>query len=297
VHQRLRDRHVGLACLAFTVAGWGLNWPFLKLLLKEWPPLFARGTAGVTAALGLAIVVILRGERLRPAPGERLALSRAAFTNVFAWAGLSTLSLRWLNVAEAALLVNTMPIWATLLAWPVHGSRPTIRTGIGIGLAIAGIGILLAGPDLTFSASKLPGLVLALGAAVLFAAGVVAARPSVTLSPLAMTAWQVGLGCLPMVALGVGFEGPDIAALSPAGWLSLLYMTAMPMGLCYLSWFVAVEELPAPIASTAMLLVPVIGVLAAGPILGEPLGMREALALVLALGGIGFVMREQSGRT
>jgi drug/metabolite transporter (DMT)-like permease len=296
VHERLRYRHVGIACLAFTVVGWGLNWPFLKLLLKEWPPLFARGTAGVTAALGLAIVVILRGDCLKPAPGERLALSRAAFTNVFAWAGLSTLSLRWLNVAEAALLVNTMPIWATLLAWPLHSSPPTIRTGVGIGLAIAGIGILLVGPELTFSASKLPGLVLALSAAVLFAAGIVAAQPSVTLSPLALTAWQVGLGCLPMVALGIGFEGPDVAVLSPVGWLSLLYMTVMPMGLCYLSWFVAVDELPAQIASTAMLLVPVIGVLAAGPILGEPLGMRELLALVLALGGIGFVMREQSGR-
>jgi drug/metabolite transporter (DMT)-like permease len=297
VHKPLHSRHIGLACLAFTVAGWGLNWPFLKLLLMEWPPLFARGTAGVVAALGLAIVVILRGERLKPAPGERLALSKAAFTNVFAWAGLSTLSLRWLSVAEAALLVNTMPIWATLLAWPLHGTRPPIRTGIGIGLAIIGIGVLLAGPGLTFSATKLPGIVLALGAAVLFAGGVVAARPGVTLSPLALTAWQVGLGCLPMVALGIGFEGPDVSALSPAGWLCLLYMTAIPMGLCYLSWFVAVEELPAQIASTAMLLVPVVGVFAAGLILGEPLGMREVLALVLTLCGIALVMRKRSGRT
>jgi drug/metabolite transporter (DMT)-like permease len=100
-----------------------------------------------------------------------------------------------------------------------------------------------------------------------------------------------------MVALGVGFESPDVSALSPVGWLSLLYMTAIPMGLCYLSWFVAVEELPAHFASTAMLLVPVVGVFAAGPILGEPLGGREALALALALCGIGLVMRERTGRT
>lgn len=110
MHQPLRFRHVGLACLALTIAGWGLNWPFLKLLLTEWPPLFARGTAGVIAALGLATVVLFRGERLTIAPGERLALAKAAFTNVFAWAGLLTLSLRWLSVAEAALLGNTMPI-------------------------------------------------------------------------------------------------------------------------------------------------------------------------------------------
>lgn len=297
MHQRLRSRHLGLACLAFTVAGWGLNWPFLKLLLREWPPLFARGTAGVIAAFGLATVVILRGERLKTSSGERLTLAKAAFTNVFAWAGLSTLSLRWLSVAEASLLVNTMPIWATLLAWPLQGSRPTLRTGIGIGLALLGIAVLLLGLGITFNVAKLPGIGFALAAAVLFASGVVAARPDVTLSPLALTAWQVGLGCLPMVALGMGIERPEVFALSPVGWLSLLYMTAMPMGLCYLSWFVAVEELPVHIASTAMLLVPVVGVFAAVPILGEPLGTRELLALVLALCGIGLVVKERSGRT
>jgi drug/metabolite transporter (DMT)-like permease len=189
-----------------------------------------------------------------------------------------------------------MPVWATLIAWQVHGSRPTVRTAAGIALALAGIAVLLAGPGVAFGNAKLPGLALALSAAVLFASGVVAARPKVSLSPLASTAWQVGLGCLPMVALGIGFEGPDPSALSPIGWMSLIYMTVMPMGLCYLSWFVAVDELPPRMAATAMLLVPVVGVFAASPILGESLGAREVLALVLALGGIGLVIGERSGR-
>jgi len=38
----LRSRQVGLLCLVVTAVGWGLNWPVMKLLLREWPPLFSR---------------------------------------------------------------------------------------------------------------------------------------------------------------------------------------------------------------------------------------------------------------
>jgi drug/metabolite transporter (DMT)-like permease len=35
--------------------------------------------------------------------------------------GLSTLSLLWLDAGQGALLVYSMPIWATILAWPALG--------------------------------------------------------------------------------------------------------------------------------------------------------------------------------
>ena len=59
----LRSRQVGLLCLVATAVGWGLNWPVMKLLLREWPPLFARGTAGLIAALGLALLAALYRQR------------------------------------------------------------------------------------------------------------------------------------------------------------------------------------------------------------------------------------------
>src|SRR4051794_40137586 len=49
--------------------------------------------------------------------------------------------------------------------------------------------------------------------------------------------------------------------------------------------FAALRRLPPATASMATLLTPVIGVGAATPILGEPLGARELLALGLTLAG------------
>src|SRR5215207_11762385 len=132
-----QSRRIGLLCLAVTAVGWGLNWPIIKLVLRNWPPLFARGTAGLAAALGLAAVAATRGERLTVPPGALGRLSVAAALNVFAWMGFSTLAMVWLSVAEGALLVYTMPIWATLLAWPLRGARPTLRSIAALALGMA----------------------------------------------------------------------------------------------------------------------------------------------------------------
>ena len=74
--------------------------------------------------------------------------------------------------------------------------------------------------------------------------------------------------------------------ITPTGLACFAYMTLVPMGLCYLTWFETLRRLPATSASTGMLLVPVIGVVSATLILGEPLGLREIAAMVLTLGGV-----------
>jgi drug/metabolite transporter (DMT)-like permease len=72
----------------------------------------------------------------------------------------------------------------------------------------------------------------------------------------------------------------------------MAYMTVVPMGICYLSWFAASRRLPAQTAATGMLLVPIVGVLSAAPIAGEPLGLLQVLALALTLGGVFLAVRK-----
>src|SRR3954465_637540 len=149
-----RSIRIGLLCLAVTAVGWGLNWPVIKLLLREWPPLFARGTAGIVAALALASLALLRGERLSLPKDARRPLAAAAFTNVFAWMGFSTVAMVWLSVAEGALLAYTMPIRATLLAWPMRRERPTVRGLTALALGVAGLVVLLARPGFALGPGK-----------------------------------------------------------------------------------------------------------------------------------------------
>ena len=288
------NRWAGFAFLAITATGWALNWPAIKLLLREWPPLFSRGIAGVCAALILTAIALVRHEPMTVPRRAIGPLLFAAFTNVFAWMGFSTVAMQWLSISEGALLVYTMPIWATLFAWPILGTRPTLRGVFALLLGLAGIVVLLGAHGVALGADKLAGIALALAAAMLFALGGVMTRQPLPLQPIPSVAWQVGLGCLPMIVIGLVAEHPDFSRVTATGWEVLIYMTLVPMGVCYLSWFATLRRLPPATAATGMLIVPVLGVIAGAVMLGEPLGLREVAAMVLTLGGVVLALQKST---
>jgi drug/metabolite transporter (DMT)-like permease len=284
-------RAIGSFYLVATATGWALGWSAMKLLMRDWPPLFSRGVAGIAACLILAIIAVCSGESLYVPRKAIPRLLFAAFTNVFAWMGFSTLTIKWLNVGEGVLIVFTMPIWATLFAWPLLGTRPTTRGVVALVLGLAGVGVLLGSHGFSMDGGKLLGVLFALGAAVFFALGTTLNRSPLPLSAVVLVMWQVGLGCLPMVILGLVFEKPDFGALTATGWAALAYTVVVGMTICYLTWFATLRYLPPAMASTGMLLVPLIGVVSAALIFGEPLGWREATAMALTLGGVTLALQ------
>ena len=168
---------------------------------------------------------------------------------------------------------------------------PGARTIAGLLLCVAGLVTLFGASGLALEWRQLPGVLFALGAAVLFALGTVRLGPLRAVPPLTAVIWQLVLGCVPMLIYGAFFERPHWQALTLFDWSLMAYMTIVPMGVCYLSWFAALRRLPPALASIATLLTPVVGVLAAALALGEPLGWREALALVLTICGLALVLR------
>ncbi|BAN27460.1 putative uncharacterized protein (plasmid) [Caballeronia insecticola] len=283
----------GFIYLLVTATGWALNWPAMKVLLREWPPLFSRGVAGMAAAVLLGAIAKSAGENIRVPRALVPRLLLASAINVFAWMGFSTLSIKWLSVSEGALLVYTMPIWAMLLAWPIARRKPSLAGFCALALGLAGVLVLLSAHGLSFDSGKIAGIAFALAAAMLFALGTVVTHAPLPIPPVTLVAWQVGIGCAPMVVLGLVIEHPVFSALAPDGWAVLVYMSLVPMGVCYLAWFATLRRLPAELASIGMLLVPIMGIAAAALALGEPLGRREALAMALTLSRVALAMRQR----
>src|SRR5690606_31321323 len=124
------------------------------------------------------------GESLAVPRGLWLALGWASFTNVFAWMGFSTLAMVRLPVAQGALIIYTMPIWAMLLAWPLLGERPRLRAIAALALSFSGVVLLLGGENFSLGPSEMVGVVLSLAAAVLFALGTVTLRKPLPLPPI-----------------------------------------------------------------------------------------------------------------
>ena len=278
--------------LAITSVGWGFNWPVTKFLLGELPPLTLRGVTGVIGALLLAALALGRGQTLRVDRALWPRLMLAALLNVTGWMVLMGLALLWLPASETALIAYTMPVWASLLAWPVLGERPPQLRTVSLVMAVAGFAASQGGQGLTASAAKLPGIVMALCGSIGFALGTVLAKKlPLDMPPIPAAAWQIGLGCFPVAIVGLAIETTDLGKVSQIGWWLLIYSTVIQFCIAYVSWFAALSRLPASVAAIGTMAVPVIGVVASAAALGEPLGPLQIVALLFTLAGVVLATR------
>jgi drug/metabolite transporter (DMT)-like permease len=240
----------------------------------------------------LALLALARGENLRLARALWPRLVLAAFLNVGCWMVLMGFALLWLPASEAALIAYTMPVWASILAWPILGERPNLLRVISLVMAFLGISAILGGNGFEASLSKLPGMIMALCGAIGFAVGAVLAKKlPLGLPPIPAAAWQIGVGCLPVAIAGLLIENAHIAALSHLDWLLLSYSTVIQFCVAYVSWFAALARLPASVAAIGTMAVPVIGVVASALALHEPLGIGQIAALVFTLAGVALATR------
>lgn len=282
----------GLLLLAITSIGWGFNWPVTKYLLSEVPPLTLRGSTGVIGAVLLAVLALARGQSLKVARESWPRLVLFGLLNVTAWMVLMGFALLWLPASETVLIAYTMPIWASILAWPVLGERPTLLRTIALVMAFAGLAAIMGGNGIVASREQLPGILMALGGALGFALGTVLAKKwPLVMPPIPAAAWQIGLGCLPVAVAGLAIETTHVAAITELGWWLLVYSTVVQFCIAYVSWFAALARLKASIAAIGTMAVPVIGVVASALTLHETLGPGRIAALIFTLAGVALAAR------
>jgi drug/metabolite transporter (DMT)-like permease len=287
----LGSRAEGLCLVLFTACSWGASWPQTKFLLGELPPFTMRGFCGACGCVFAIAVAVARRERLMPPRDQWARLFLFAMLNYGVFIVLSTEAQVYLQSSEAVVLTYTLPIWASLLAWPLLGERPSWRQVLALVLAIGGVVLLVGAGSVGMGWGQLPGVAMALAAAVLFGLGtVLAKRTPLTLPPATSVAWQVGMGTAVVGSLAV-FETADWSRVTPAGWACVAYVATIPMTVAYLAWFRALRLVPASMAATTVLVSPMVGVLGSTLVLGETLGPRQVVALGLTLAGVALAAR------
>lgn len=269
---------------------WGFNWPAVRISLTEIAPWTLRAGGMTFAGLALVVVALARGISLKvpAAHWPRLIvagiLSIAAFNILLAFAQLMA------PTSRAAILTFTMPVWATLMAWPMLGERFDRPRLIGLGLGIAGL--LCLGLPLIRAGQLSPGLALALLASLSWALGtIVTKRWPVAAPTLTIAAWQLLIGG---AAAGIGmlaFEGiPIPTALSPPVAAALTFHILGAQALAYFLWFTVIARLPAGIASLGTLMVPAVGAVGSVLLLGERPAASDWLGLVLVVAASGAIL-------
>lgn len=209
--------------------------------------------------------------------GVRLLLM--SLLNISLFSGLLFYSISVLPGGVAATLVATLPLQVILLRLLAGQGAEVTHLLAAVG-GVIGVGMLLWRADTELA---LPGIVAALSAAFVMAAGVLmASRYSADIKPLQLTAAQISLGgvCLLVFA---GLSGHPFPEVTQEGVIAMLWMGPVGMGVAYWAWFRAMASVPVHKLAFLGLLNPVVAVLGGVVIMGEMLTSGQLVGMAIIL--------------
>ena len=282
--------------VVFLALIWGLNWPAIRVAVLEISPWTFRAICLTAGAATLFALALAKGARLRVPRDEILPLIVVALLNVACFHLFTAFGLTMVEAGRGVILTFTFPLWSVLIGALVfrESLSPSRLWALIFGLAALG---LLIGPDaLSLGAAPL-GSLLCVGAALVWAvATVMMKRRTWSLNSAEFAAWQLAIGAVPVVIGALVIDSaPDFGNLSPQGWIALLYTSAIAVAFGQWLWFRILHLLPASIASISTLSIPIVGVFSSALLLGELIGWREGVALLLVLAALFLVLVGRDG--
>ena len=279
-----------LVLLALLTLFWGLNWPVMKIGVRDFPPLTFRT---ISMLGGLAVIWLAaraQGASLAIPAGARMTVIRLAIPNMLIWHSMIIIGVKLLSSGRAAILGYTMPAWAVLSGLIFFGDRISRSALVGIALAMSGALLLLSSEFSRLSGQPV-GTVLALIAAAGWGFGtVLMKRTQLDMPTISLTFWMLSFTTVIMAMLALIFEYPEIRMPNLIEWAAIIYNSAIIFGFAHVVWFRLARILPPVASSLSVMFIPVLGTFSGAWILGEVPHWQDYVAMLLILGAMSTVL-------
>ena len=280
--------------LLFSLVGllWGVPYFFMKIAVEELSTpmiVFARLLIGAALLVPLA----MREGTLKKAFGYwRYILVYAVLEMVIPWT-LITSSQRELSSGVVALLVATVPIWATFFAHHTGDSTAAHRIRIfGIVVGLVGIS-LIVGIESISDFGNLVALTKVLIASVSYAWAVnMITRKAVGVSGLAINGIAMTFSALIFAPFAFASRPTSMPSLEVT--LATLGLGILCSGMAFWIFFVVLEEIGPARASLVVYPNTAVAVILGILILSEPITLAIIIGLPLVLVGSYFASRRPS---
>ncbi len=284
-----------LVLLALLTLFWGLNWPVMKISVREYPPLTFR----LIGMLG-GIAVIWLAARMQKAPlaipkGRVLTVLKLAIPNMLIWHAMIIIGVRLLSSGRAAILGYTMPAWAVITGLVLFRDRISRSALAGIVMAMSGAMLLLSSEFSRISGQPLGTVAVLIAAASWGFGTVLMKRTQIDMPTISLTLWMLSFATVGIAILVVMFELPQIRWPNQIEWLGIVYNAAIIFGFAHVVWFQLARSLPPVASSLSVMFIPVIGTFSGAWILGEEPHWQDYAAIVLILGAMSTVMFRRPG--
>lgn len=261
---------------------WGMNFVVIKIGLDDIPPMLLGCLRFMLAAFPAILFI------KRPQMPLRWLLAYGATISLGQFAFLFSAMKVGMPAGLASLVLQSQAFFTLFFAALFLGER--LRITNLIGLLIAAGGLLLIGMQGDRSMT-LAGFALTICAASMWALGNIVTRKVGKVSLVGLVVWGSLIPPIPFFALSWLMEGPQVieSALRGIGLSSILVLVYLAFGatiLGYGLWSRLLSRYPANTVAPFSLLVPVVGLTSAALLLGEHLGLLQAIGALLVMLGL-----------
>ena len=272
---------------------WGSTWMFIKLGLRDLPPLSFAAARFLLATAILSAIVAARRARLPRGRAEWLLLAQ---TGVLAF-GLNYGLLFWgeqhISSGLAALLQATIPVFGMLLAHPyLPGERLNARKLTGALLGVAGVGVIFSHQLGAEGSMALWGsAAVVAGAAFVAWANVLVKARGLKLDAPVLSAGQMACGFLALASAALVLEGsPARLRWTPLAVACLLYLTLVGSVAAFLLFYWLVRHVDVTKTMLIALVTPLAAVLLGVVALGEEVSWRTVAGGAVIMSGVALVV-------
>ena len=272
---------------------WGFNQVAAKLAIADIPPLIQAAIRSTGAAAIVAAWARLRGIPLTARDGTLVAglVCGVCFGLEFI---LIYRGLLYTTATRAVLFIYLAPFFVVIGArWLLPVDRFSPQQWIGLGLSFAGMVVAFGLPTPALDPRQFIGDIMMVGGAAGWAATTLIVKASALsrAPPEKVMLYQLVVSA-PMMAFAALAFGERMTAMPGAVALgSLAYQTLWVASVTFVVWFALVLRYSANRLSAFTFLTPLFGVAAGHLVLGEPLTLAFAAAVVLVAGGLVLVNR------
>jgi drug/metabolite transporter (DMT)-like permease len=272
---------------------WGSTWLFIKLGLRDLPPITFAGARFFIAAVILWLVVLARGRR---APRGMRDWAMIAWTGFITFAvnyGLVFWGEQRITSGLAAVLQAMIPAFGLIFAHHyLPAEQITKRKLAGIALGIIGVAVIFYDQMVIEGKTALQGSVALVTSAVCLAyANVMVKARCQHIDPGVLAAGQMAFGVAPLLAVGMIWEGGLLTIRwTPLALFSLAYLALIGSALAFVLFYWLVRKIDVTKTMLISLITPVIALLIGKLTLDEKVTWRIAAGSVAILAGIYLIM-------
>ena len=272
---------------------WGSTWLFIKLGLKDLPPLTFAGIRFVIGCAILFAIIRIRGIQL---PRGRADWGLLAVTGILSF-GLNYGLVFWgeqhISSGLAALLQATLPAFGLVFAhFHLPGERLSWTKIGGVVLGVCGVAVVFSNQLAISGRQALAGCVaLILSAACAAYSNVLVKAHGKKLNPAIMAAGQMFFGLLLLLGVGLPLEGnPFRFHWTPVAVIALLYLAVVGSVIAFMLYYWLVLNMDVTKSMLIALVTPVVAVILGMLVLDEEFGWRTLAGGAMIMLGIAFIV-------